>query len=344
MHRNIFVAKMEFTAKELAEIAGGKVDGDETVKLSGFAKIEEAKRGDVTFLANEKYSHYIYSTGASAILVKESFKPEHPLSAVLIRVADPYATLAKLLTLLESSRKKPHGIEQPCFISDGVNIPDDCYIGAFSYIGKDVKIGNNVLIYPQSYIGDGCTIGSDTVIRQGVKIYEGCKIGERCVIHSGAVIGADGFGFAPTSSGTFEKIPQIGNVVIADDVEIGANTTIDRATFGSTVVGKGTKLDNLIQVAHNVNIGEHNVFAAQTGIAGSTHIGNHNMIGGQVGFAGHITVGDRNEIGAQSGIPKNVGSGNRIIGYPAIDIVQFARNQVYLKRLGELFSKKALKQ
>lgn len=216
-------------------------------------------------------------------------------------------------------------------------MPEGIYLGAFAYVGKNVKLGRNVKIYPQAYIGDGVTVGDDTVIRAGVKIYEGCCIGARCIIHSGAVIGADGFGFAP-KDGHFEKIPQTGVVVIEDDVEVGANTAIDRATFGQTTIGRGTKLDNLIQVAHNVTIGCNNVFASQTGIAGSTKIGNGNMVGGQCGFAGHITVGDFNEFGAQSGIPNHVGDRMRLIGYPAIDARQFAKNQVYIKNLGKLFS------
>ncbi|MDE6770570.1 MAG: UDP-3-O-(3-hydroxymyristoyl)glucosamine N-acyltransferase, partial [Muribaculaceae bacterium] len=216
-------------------------------------------------------------------------------------------------------------------------IRENSYIGAFAYIGKVARLGKNGKIYPQAYVGEGVVIGDDTVIRAGVKIYEGCRIGARCIIHSGAVIGADGFGFAP-NNGHFEKIPQTGIVVIADDVEIGANTTVDRATFGQTSIGRGTKLDNLIQVAHNVTIGEDNVFASQTGIAGSVHIGNGNMIAGQCGFAGHITIGDYNEIGAQSGIPKSVGSHQRLMGYPAVDARQFAKTQVYIKNLGKLFT------
>ena len=219
-------------------------------------------------------------------------------------------------------------------------VPEGAYIGAFAYVGRGVRLGRNVMIYPQAYVGDGVTLGDDVVIRAGVRIYEGCVIGDRCIIHSGAVIGADGFGFAPKADGSFEKIAQIGNVVLEEDVEIGANTTVDRATFGSTRIGRGTKLDNLIQIAHNVELGENNVFAAQTGVAGSTRIGSYNRVGGQCGFAGHIRVGDRNEFGAQSGIPNNVGDDKRRIGYPAVDAAKFARTQVYLGRLAELFNKK----
>ena len=331
---------MELTPQLIASFIGGKVEGDGNVKLTGFAKIEEAGPGSVTFIANPKYSHFIYETKASAVLVSDKFQLERPVEPTLIRVPDPYVALADLLNAMESNRPKPVGIEQPCYISEGVTIPDDVYVGAFAYIGKGAVIEKGVQIYPQSYVGDNVRIGEGSVIRPGVRIYPDCVIGKRCILHSGVVVGADGFGFAPRPDGTYEKIPQIGNVVIDDDVEIGANTTIDRATFGSTRVGKGTKLDNLIQVAHNVEIGQGNVFAAQTGIAGSTKIGNYNQVGGQTGFAGHIHVGDLNEIGAQSGVPKSIGDKNRIIGYPAVDARQFAKTQVYLRHLGELFDKK----
>lgn len=328
---------MELTPQLIASLIDGKVEGDGNVRLTGFAKIEEAAPGYVTFIANPKYSHYIYETEASAVLVSDDFVTERPVSPVLIRVKDPYVALADLMNAMESTRPRPQGIEQPCFIAEGVVVPDDAYIGAFAYIGKGVHLGKGVKVFPQSYIGENVTIGDGSVIRAGVRIYQDCVIGKGCIIHSGAVIGADGFGFAPRPDGTYEKIPQIGNVVIDDDVEIGANTTVDRATFGSTRIGKGTKLDNLIQVAHNVEIGTGNVFAAQVGVAGSTKIGDFNQVGGQVGFAGHIHVGNMNQFGAQSGIPNNVGDGNRLIGYPAVGLRQFAKTQVYLKRLGELF-------
>lgn len=330
---------MEVTPSIIASLVKGSVEGDSNVPITGFAKIEEAKKGDITFLANPKYSHFVYSTGATAILVRNDFVPEHPLSSTLIRVEDPYVALADLLNAMQEAKSKPVGIEQPVFIAEGVEVSDDSYVGAFAYIGKGVKLGRNVKIYPQVYIGENVEIGDDTEIRAGVKIYEGCRIGSRCRIHSGAVIGADGFGFAPKADGSYEKIPQIGNVVVEDDVEIGANTTIDRATFGSTRIGAGTKLDNLIQVAHNVEMGHCNVVAAQAGFAGSSKIGSYNQVGGQVGVAGHIKIGDFNEIGAQSGIPNNVGSHKRIIGYPAIDARQFAKNLVYIKRLEQLFNK-----
>lgn len=331
---------MEITAKGIAALVEGIVEGDEGAIVSGFSPIEDARKGDLTFLANKKYINYIYSTHASAVLVAESLDLSAPVEAVIIRVKDPYVALARLMQYVERHKHAadgPKGVEQPVWVAEGCKLPSDIYLGAFSYIGKNVRVGNNVKIYPQCYLGDNVEIGDDVTLYPGVKIYHGCIIGNKCILHAGVVVGADGFGFAPTSDG-FEKIPQIGNVVIEDNVEIGANTTIDRATFGSTRIGSGTKLDNLIQVAHNVKIGRSNVFAAQTGVAGSTQIGDGNFVGGQCGFAGHITVGSHNQIGAQSGIPNNVGDNNRLIGYPAVDFRQFAKNQVYIKKLGELFA------
>ncbi len=330
---------MKITPLLIASMVGGAVEGDESIEITGFAKIEEAKPGDISFISNPKYAHFIDSTKASVLLVDRNITRPVDSNITLIRVDDPYVAVASLLAAFEAQKPQPRGVEQPAFISDGVVVPDDAYIGAFAYIGKNVSIGKNVKIYPQAYIGDNVVIGDDSVIRAGVKIYEGCVVGSRCIIHSGAVIGADGFGFAPLPDGSYEKIAQIGNVLLADDVEVGANTTIDRATFGSTIVGRGTKLDNLIQVAHNVEIGESNVFAAQTGIAGSTKVGSFNRVGGQCGFAGHIRIGDHNEFGAQTGIPNTVGDHKRLIGYPAVDAMKFARTQVYLSRLPELFKK-----
>ena len=328
---------MKITPQLVAGMINGIVEGDGDIEIKGFAKIEEAKPGDITFIANPKYAHHIHDTKASAVLVSKDFDTEGAKVPALIRVEDPYKSLADLLNAFEAQKNVPRGIEQPVYISEGVEVPEDAYIGAFAYIGRGVKLGRGVRIYPQTYIGDGVEIGEGTVIRAGVRIYEGCKIGSRCMLHSGCVIGADGFGFAPCADGSYEKIPQIGNVEIADDVEIGANTTVDRATFGSTRIGRGTKLDNLIQIGHNVELGEMNVFAAQSGVAGSTKIGSYNMVGGQVGFAGHLHIGDHNGIGAQSGIHQNLGNGNRILGYPAMDARKFMKNQVYINRLEELF-------
>ena len=329
---------MEITAKQLAALVHGTVDGDELVVINNYAKIEEATSGCLTFLANPKYTHYIYTTQATAVLVCNDFVPEKEIKATLIRVEDPYSTLAQLLNFVKSQQPQKQGIEQPCYISEGVEVPADAYVGAFAYVGKGVKLGKNVKIYPQVYVGDDVTLGDDVILYPGVKVYHGCKVGNRCIVHGGAVIGSDGFGFAPKEDGSYDKIAQVGIVILEDDVEIGSNTTIDRATMGATVVGHGVKLDNLIQVAHNVEIGEHTVMAAQVGIAGSTKIGNHNMVGGQVGFAGHITVGDNNGFGAQSGVPNSVGSKQRVLGSPAINALDYARQQVYIKRLPEIYN------
>ena len=335
---------MEITAQQLASMVQGTVEGDSSIIINNYAKIEEATPGCLTFLANPKYTHFIYTTRASAVLVRKDFRPEKPLTTTLIRVDDPYATLAHLLNFMNSQMAPElRGVEQPSHIDATVTVPDDAYVGAFAYVGKGVTLGRNVKIYPRVYVGD------DVILYPGVTVYHGCRIGNRCIVQAGAVIGSDGFGFAPKEDGTYEKISQVGIVILEDDVEIGANTTIDRATMGATVVHKGVKLDNLIQVAHNVEIGENTVMAAQVGIAGSTKIGKHNMIGGQVGFAGHITVGDYNGIGAQAGVPNSVGDRQRLLGAPAINALEFARQNVYFKRLPEMAAdikklKKAVEQ
>lgn len=326
---------MEISAEQLAALVKGEVEGDPKVIINHYAKIEEARTGSLTFLANPKYSHYIYTTNASAVLVNKTFKSEHSINTTLIRVDDAYATLAELLKMVSASKPKKVGIEAQTQIDDSVIIPANVYVGSFTYVSKGVTIGDYTQIYPQCYIGENVKIGKNVILYAGVKIYADCVIGDNCILHSGVVIGADGFGFAP-ENGEYEKIAQIGNVVLEDKVEIGANTTIDRATMGSTIIHHGVKLDNLIQVAHNVEIGENTVMAAQVGVAGSTKIGKHNMIGGQVGFAGHIKVGDFNQIGAQSGIPNNVGDSNRLMGYPAVSDRDFARQTVYIKNLGAL--------
>lgn len=328
---------MQFTAGQIASLVGGQVEGNPEASVSTFAKIEEGCPGAISFLANPKYTHYIYSTESSIVLVSNDFIAEQPVKATLIRVADPYATVAMLLEMVQKMTVTlPEGIEEPSHIAEGVEIPDGCYIGAFSYIAKGVHLGKNVKIFPQAYIGDNVIIGDDTIIYPGVKIYHGCKIGQRCVLHAGCVVGADGFGFAPRPDGHYDKIPQMGNVEIADDVEIGANTTVDRATMGSTRIGRGVKLDNLIQIAHNVEVGTNTVIASQTGVAGSTKIGSQCMIGGQVGFAGHIHVGDHVSIGAQSGIPNNVANGEQLMGYPAINVREWMRQSVYIKNIAAL--------
>ncbi len=330
---------MQITASQIAALINGTVEGDGEVAINSFAKIEEGHPGAISFLANPKYTHYIYDTQSSVVLVDKDFVAEKPVQSTLIRVENPYGAVAMLMEMAEQMMKpQPIGIEQPCYIAEGVNLPDDAYVGAFAYIGKGVTLGSGVKIYPQAYIGDHAVVADNTTIYAGAKIYHHCVIGKNCIVHAGAVIGADGFGFAPVD-GQYKKIPQMGNVVIADNVEIGANTTIDRATMGSTRIGEGTKLDNLIQVAHNCVIGENTVMAAQSGIAGSTKMGSRCMIGGQVGFKGHIEIGDDVQIGAQSGINSNVKSGSRLMGTPAIEIGQFARQVVLEKNLPLLYER-----
>jgi len=330
---------MELSAKQIAGILKGKVEGNEQITVDGFSKIEEGKPGTLTFLANPKYTYHIYETEASIALVNADFSPEKelPETLTLIRVPDAYHALATLFALVEQSKPKKSGIESPVFISPSASFPqDEIYIGAFSYIGENVRIGKNVAIYPQSYIGDDVVIGDDTIIYAGVKLYAGCRIGQRCIVHAGAVVGSDGFGFAKEGD-SYKKIPQLGNVVIEDDVEVGANTTIDRAVMESTFIRRGVKLDNLIQVAHNVEIGENTGIAAQTGISGSTKIGKNCMIAGQVGLGGHITIGDNTNIGAQSGIISNIESGRNIMGAPAIDMKNFFRSSIIFPKLPDIY-------
>lgn len=330
---------MEFTANQIAALAGGTVEGNGDVKLTTVAKIEEGHPGALSFLANPKYIHYIYTTESSAVLVSNDFKPEHEVKATMIRVADPYATIAHLLKIAQQMLTPVYeGIEEPSFIAKGVELPEGLYVGAFAYIAEGVKLGRNVKIFPQAYIGKGVTIGDNTIIYSGVKIYHGCKIGNNCIIHSGAVIGADGFGFAPTDHG-YDKIPQIGNVEIADDVEIGANTTVDRAMMGSTRINKGVKLDNLIQIAHNCVVGDNTVMASQVGVAGSAKVGKNCMFGGQVGIAGHITIGDNVQIAAQSGVKDSAPDNVRLFGAPAVDFKAACRQAMYVKDLPQLYRK-----
>lgn len=331
--RNTFI--MEFTAQQIADFLHGTVEGDPNVKVSNVSKIEEGKPGTLSFLANLKYSQYLYTTQASIVLVNKTFEPENATAATLIKVDDAYACIAMLLNMVSSMRPERSGREEPSHIAEGVVIPEEAYIGAFSYIGKGVTLGKNIQIYPQVYIGDNVKIGDDVTLYPGVKIYHDCEIGNRCTLHAGVVIGADGFGFAPTGEG-YQKIAQIGNVVLEDDIEIGANTTIDRATMGSTRIGKGSKLDNLVQIGHNVEIGQNTVLCAQVGVAGSAKIGSHCTLAGQVGVAGHLKIGDRVQVGAQSGIPNNVKEGQVVMGYPAVPARDFARQTVMIKQLGNL--------
>jgi len=324
---------MEFTAGQIAAFVKGKVEGDESVKESQFSKIEEAAPGSLTFLANPAYTPYIYKTQATIVLVSNDFIPEQAINCTLIRVDNPYAALATLLELYKNQVPKKTGISSLAFISNTAKIGDGAYIAEFAYIGENVKMGKNVRVFPHCYIGDNSVIGSDTTIFSGVRIYEESIIGNHCTIHSNAVIGADGFGFAPQADNNYQKVAQIGNVVIEDHVEIGAGTTIDRATMGSTLIKKGVKLDNLIQIAHNVVIGENTVIAAQTGIAGSSKIGKNCMFGGQVGIIGHLEIGDEVKIAAQTGVSSNIKSGKIVMGSPAIDASRFRKSIVYFRNL-----------
>lgn len=327
---------MTFTAKQIADFLKGEIVGNPEVKVSNFSKIEEGKAGTITFLANPKYTLYIYNTEADIVLVNSDFEPEKPLSATLIKVPNAYAALASLLEMVNKSSPRKSGIDTMSFVSSTAKIGEETYVGAFAYIGDHVEIGDNCQIYPQSYIGDSVKIGKNSIIYPGVKIYHNCEIGDNCIIHSGAVIGADGFGFSKEGD-EYHKIPQMGNVVIEEDVEIGANTTIDRAVMGSTVIRRGVKLDNLIQIAHNCEIGEHTAMAAQVGIAGSAKIGEKCVLGGQVGIGGHITIGKNSSIGAQSGIISNTKEGSEIMGSPAVPVKSFFKSSIIVPKLPDMY-------
>ena len=327
---------MKFTAQQIAEILNGTVDGNEEALVSKLAKIEEGQEESLTFLANPKYTNYIYSTKATITIVDKDFKVEQPITTTLIRVDDARSAFSKLLEYYNMIKLNKTGIEQPSFISESAHYGENLYLAAFSYLADGVKIGENVKIFPNVYIGDNVSIGDNVVIFSGAKIYSDTVIGDRSVIHSGAIIGADGFGFTPNEKGEYLKVPQIGNVIIEEDVDVGAATTIDRATLGSTIIKKGVKLDNQIQIAHNVEIGEHTVIAAQAGIAGSTKIGKHCLIGGQVGIAGHLVIGDKVRIQAQSGIGKNIKDGEAIQGSPAFGYSDYNKSYVHFKNLPKL--------
>lgn len=327
---------ISFSAQQIATVLNGTVEGNPSVEVNDFSKIEDGKPGTLTFLANPKYTHYIYTTKASIVLVNNDFVAEKPIEATLVRCFNAYAALAILLDMVEKSKPQRRGIEEMSHVSEKAVLGTDIYIGAFSYIDDRACVGDNVKIYPQVYVGQDVIIGDNTVIYPGAKIYNGCKIGNNCIIHAGAVIGSDGFGFAP-EDGIYKKIPQLGIVIIEDDVEIGANTTIDRAVMEATIVHKGVKLDNLIQIAHNVEVGENTVMAAQVGISGSAKIGKNCMLGGQVGLGGHLTVGDNANIGAQSGIISNVEPGVKIIGAPAIPVNNFFRSSILFAKLPDIY-------
>ena len=328
---------MNFPAAQIAKLVNGRVEGDPNRIVDSFGKIEEAKEGELSFLANPKYEEYLYSTQASIIIINENFSLKQPVKATLIRVPDAYSAFATLLSKYqEIMQQQLAGIQQPSFIASTATYGENVFIGAFAYLGEKVKVGNNTKIFPNAYIGDNVTIGDNTIIHPGVKIYHDCKIGNNVTIHAGTVIGSDGFGFAPQPDGTFKKVPQIGNVVIENNVEIGANSTIDRATIGSTLIKEGAKLDNLIQIAHNVEIGHSTVIAAQAGISGSTKIGNGVMIGGQAGIVGHIQLGDGAKVNAQSGVSKSIEPGKAVTGSPAYDYTAALRSQAVNRKLPEL--------
>ena len=327
---------MEFSAEQIAGLIDGEIHGDKLISVSGLSKIEEGQPNTLTFLANMKYEHYIYETNASIAIVAKTFQPSKkiPTTLTLIKVEDPYSCFAKLLEAYDQMHQKEPIIEKNAFISDSAKIGNDVYIGANAYIGNNAVIGNKAKIYPNAYIGDNVKVGEETTIHPSASIYHDCVIGKFCVIHAGAVIGADGFGFAPDEKGEFQKVPQIGNVILEDYVEIGANSTIDRSTLGSTILRRGVKIDNLVQVAHNVEIGTNSALAAQAGVAGSTKIGQNVLIGGQVGISGHIKIADRTQIVAQSGIPNNIKKTDTILmGSPGIEIDDFKKSYVGFRRL-----------
>ncbi|MDR0573368.1 MAG: UDP-3-O-(3-hydroxymyristoyl)glucosamine N-acyltransferase [Tannerella sp.] len=327
---------MEFTAQQIADFLKGNVVGDPAAKVNNFSKIEEGTPGTITFLSNRKYERFIYKTKASIVLVNEDFIPAASIESTLIKVSNAYTSLAKLLDLVEQSKTKKSGIDSSAFISITASVSKNCYIGSFAYIGENSEIRNGCMIYPHVYIGDNVKIGDNTILYPHSVIYDGCSIGKNCIIHAGAVVGSDGFGFAP-ENGEYKKIAQLGNVIVEDDVEIGANTTIDRAVIGSTTIHKGVKLDNLIQIAHNVEIGKNTAMAAQVGIAGSTKVGANCVFGGQVGLGGHINIGDNTQVGAQSGIISNVKEGSRIMGTLAIPVKKFMRSSILIAELPDIY-------
>jgi UDP-3-O-[3-hydroxymyristoyl] glucosamine N-acyltransferase len=331
---------MEFTAAAIAGFLHGEIEGNPDILVNTIAKIEEGQIGALSFLANPKYEHFIYETKSSIVLVNKSFMPSAKINTTLIRVENSYEAFASLLRLVDQARPRKKGIHATAIIESSAKIGTDVFIGPYSYIGENCLIGDGCSVYPHVYIGDNTKLGNNCTINPGVKIYHDCLIGEGCIIHAGSVIGSDGFGFAPQSDSEFMKIPQLGNVILEDHVEIGANVTIDRATMGSTIIRKGVKLDNLIQIGHNVEVGENTVMAAQTGISGSTKVGKNCMFGGQVGLAGHLKIANGSKIGAQGGILGDVKEENTtILGSPAIELKQFLRSSVIFKRLPELKTK-----
>ena len=331
---------MEFSAQQIAMLLGGKIMGDANRKVSDVGPIESAHEGQLSFLCDAKYLPHLSQTGASVVLMTDSIVFEGETNATIIRVENARAAMGQLLALVaKAMNPAKQGIEQPCFVSEGVVVPEDAYIGAFAYIGKNVQLGKGVQIYPHTYIGDNVKIGDNTILYSGVKVYYNCVVGKDCILHAGVVVGSDGFGFEPDAKGVNQKLPQIGNVIIEDDVEIGANTTVDRAMMGSTIIRRNAKLDNLVQVAHNVEIGESTFMCAQVGVAGSTKVGGHCILAGQVGVAGHINIADNCIFGAQSGVANNVKKSGMYQGSPAIDAMNWRRSSVGFKQLPDLMKK-----
>ena len=331
---------MEFSAKQIADFIGGRVEGDDNAKVNTFAKIEEGVPGAISFLSNPKYTHFIYETKSSIVLINEDMKLEQPVETTLIRVANAYEAVAKLLQLYEPTKPKKKGIDPMASIAPSAQVADDVYIGAFAVVGEGAEVGQGSQIYPHTVIGDGVKVGEGCLFYPNVTIYQGCKIGNQVTIHAGSVIGADGFGFAPNAEG-YDKIPQIGIVIIEDNVEIGANTCIDRSTMGSTIIRKGVKLDNLIQVAHNCEIGENTVMSAQVGLAGSTKVGAWCMFGGQVGVAGHIQIGDKTFLGAQPGVPGRIKGNQTPLGTPPMEPKAYFKSQAIFRRLPDMYKQLA---
>ena len=327
---------MEFSAKQIATFIHGEIVGDENATVHTFAKIEEGIPGAISFLSNPKYTPYIYETKASIVLVNKDFVPEHEIKATLIKVDNAYDSLARLLTLYEQSKPRKTGIDPLAFIAPTAQIGKDVWIAPFAYVGENAVVGDRTVLHPHVTIGDGAQVGDDCTLYANATVYHDCRVGNRCTLHAGSVVGADGFGFAPTPQG-YEKIPQIGIAILEDNVEIGANTCIDRATMGATIVHKGAKLDNLVQVAHNDEIGSHTVMAAQVGIAGSTKVGEWCMFGGQVGIAGHIHIGDRVVLGAQSGVPSSIKSDQRLIGAPPMEEKPFFKSHAIFRKLPDMY-------
>lgn len=328
---------MEFTAQQIAELIKGRVEGDKDAKVSSFAKIEEGHEGAISFLSNKKYLHYIYETKSSVVLVDESLVLERNVNCTLIRVKSAYEAVAQLLQLYESMKPRKRGISDLAFIDPTATIGEDCYIGPFAFIGPKCVIGDNSIIHPHAALGDNVIVGKNTEIHSNAVIYHDCKVGNRCILHAGCVIGADGFGFAPSENG-YDKIPQIGIVTIEDDVEIGANTCVDRSTMGSTFIRNGVKLDNLVQIAHNTDIGANTVMSSQVGVAGSTKVGEWCMFGGQVGISGHITIGNKVMLGAQSGVPGSIKDGQQLIGTPPMEMRSYFKSQAIFRRLPEMYN------